>query len=73
MQAVSPGWKKLKSESSVVSHKFVEKILEVLPPLAPPTEGGEVLGIPRVSSPLMGEDRWEWRAGLCLGTSETRY
>jgi cytoskeletal protein CcmA (bactofilin family) len=30
--------------ASVASHKFVEKIFEVPPPLAPPTEGGEVRG-----------------------------
>ena len=37
----------------------------VPPPPTPPARGGEVLGIPRSPSPLMGEVRWGWRAGLC--------
>jgi hypothetical protein len=40
--------------SSIVSHKFVDKILDVPPPLTPPSRGGEVHGMPRASSPSMG-------------------
>jgi len=43
----------------------------VPPPLAPPTRGGEALGMARVSSPLMGEDGWGWSSGFCKAIFET--